>query len=497
MRKISIVLLIVLLSSPFYLNIQAVHAEETEPALASAINNALSNIQNTVSPWSVTYGQVFGLRNQSVFDDAILKALSQSDYLNVIFIARLAEINGYSSPVINNSVRTVLQSNTPFTLLTLLYDRYMINAFRYAQQLGVSGWDLSVFYNAFADNYVSNGEDLYINSAQTYVKTRYYDEHAETLEMFLELAKAAGDNYTAYLDDEWLNTQSHWNGQFYIYDAEDTKVNVVECEMGNFAQIISEYRNYRGDIPYFDRVINDLQYKLLDNGFNSPGWGATGVIRHATNNSQLRLGETMGALIALQMLYPNFSPDDQSSFRVMLDNGQAWKGLLSSNLYNNSQFRFTNDDGVPYGDDDSSLGAITLFLYGIVPCTGYLAMNASEERYQDYRTCFPTSQWQFNYQNQTIRIPIMAGNLSFIFGTEEVNQNFPLNGVYDIQFADDWNSIISVKGYGYNLSNITTCNIAAYISTYSNSNTDAITLTNCHSDPCTNPNAKHIAYPVA
>jgi hypothetical protein len=85
-----------------------------------------------------------------------------------------------------------------------------------------------------------------------------------------------------------------------------------------------------------------------------------------------------------------------------------------------------------------------LFLEGIVPNTGYLAINASEEQYQDYRTCFPTADWNFNYQTQTIRIPIMKGTLSFIFGSQEVTQNFPSNGVYDVQFASDWNSIFSI-----------------------------------------------------
>jgi hypothetical protein len=151
----------------------------------------------------------------------------------------------------------------------------------------------------------------------------------------------------------------------------------------------------------------------------------------------------MGALTALQMLYPDFNSSMQANFRAMLTIG--WQGLVNSSLYNNNQFRMMDTYGDDaYGDDASFLGLMTLFLYGIIPDTGYLAMNASNERYQDYRTCFPTSQWSFNYQNQTIRIPVIAGNLSFLFGSEEVSQNFPSNGVYNIQFADDWNSIISI-----------------------------------------------------
>jgi cell division septation protein DedD len=38
----------------------------------------------------------------------------------------------------------------------------------------------------------------------------------------------------------------------------------------------------------------------------------------------------------------------------------------------------------------------------------------------------------------------MQGNLTFIFGSENVSQDFPSNGVYDIQFANDWNNITSI-----------------------------------------------------
>jgi len=43
-------------------------------------------------------------------------------------------------------------------------------------------------------------------------------------------------------------------------------------------------------------VLEDLQTKLLVDGFSSPGWGMEGVIKHADMNPQLRLGETLGAV---------------------------------------------------------------------------------------------------------------------------------------------------------------------------------------------------------
>ena len=337
-----------------------------------------------------------------------------------------------------------------------LYDRYMINAYIYAQKLGVPCWNITQAFLDVANSYLAPpqnsqaGEMLWLNPQQNFsasFSSRYYDEYAETLSLFLLFAEVGVNttisyngqelNITALMDDMWLSLQNLWSGTIYGYKLSDPE---VECELGNFAQIIVEYQNYRGNITYFDRVVQDLEYTLLQNGFSSPAWGQAGVLQHADDNSELRLWETTGALIALQMLYPYFTSDMQIDFRSELENGM-WQGLVN-NLCNNNQFQFVT--GGTYCDDASSLGAMTLFLDGIVPGTGYLAINASNEAYQDYRTCFPTAEWQFNYQTQSIRIPVMAGTLSFIFGSQEVTQNFTSNGVYTVQFSSDWNSIVSV-----------------------------------------------------
>ena len=407
LRKISIILLIVLLSSPFYLNIQLVHANE--PAtLADAINNVVSNIQAT-DAWTAVYNQIFDLQNQSAFDNAILQAYAQNDSLDVFFIARLAELNNYTSQVINDTLYATLEQGVPYFTM---YDRYMVSAYQYAQEFNVSGWNITALYSEVTGVYPA----LYLTGGGF---GRYYDEYAESLSMLLELDKAGLDT-TAQMAVDWLSTQNLWNnpvsgnaeineatgqpyanaaGGFYRYSFGDP---ICECEMGNFAQIITEYQEYAGTIPYFDRVITDLQTKLLVDGFSSPAWGTVGVIQHATSNSQLRLGETMGVLIALQMLYPYLSQDMQCIFAGMLQSGM-WQGLLASSLYNNGQFKFLSTD-TGYSSDASSLAAMMMFLDGIVPDTGYLAINASNEAYQDYRTCFPTSEWSFNYHDQSIQV---------------------------------------------------------------------------------------------
>jgi hypothetical protein len=487
-KPVIALVLAVLLGSSFYAGYGSfsVHAQ-SELTLAETINNVVSNIQDWSSPWTVLYGQIFSQTNQSIYDMAILQALNQSDYTDVIFIARFAEINGYTSAIINDSVISALQNipmcgSLPVTYNSTeevhgvlgstsfpafcLYDRYMINAYRYAQEFGVSGWNITQAFLDFANAYLKmpinsqNGEMLWINPALNFSESyssRYYDEYAETLDMFLLFAEAGVNATVSYngqilspinfADDMWLNIQSLWNGNFYNYNSAEGQL--IECEMGNFAQIITEYQNFRGNITDFNRVIQDLEYTLLAENFSSPIWDTTGVVAHYQGADQLRLEETLGNIITLQMLYPYFNNAMQSNFQGMLENG-AWQGLINSSLYDNGQFSLVNN--VPdnteqafFCDDASSLGAMTLFLDGIIPDTGYLAINASNEAYQDYRTCFPTSEWNFNYQNQIIRIPVIAGNLSFIFGTQKATQNFPSNGVYNVQFSSDWNTIISVS----------------------------------------------------
>jgi hypothetical protein len=428
--------------------------------LADIIYTVINGIQEKNSPWNVIYDQIFCLQNTTVYDNAITKALNKCNYKEVIFIARLAELNNYTSPTITNSVQTTLENmprtgSFPITYTGkeaqnsfILYDRYMINMYRYAQDLNITKWDINAAYNDFVKAYNTppagsvSGEMLWIKPQQNYAQShtsRYYDEHAETLSMFLLFSLNGVPNATTYAEDTWKNTQEHWNGTIYGYTGKNA---MVECEMGNFAQIITQYQNIQGNIPHYDRVISDLENKLLTKQYNSPGWGSIGVIKHADSNRQNRLYETMGNLIALQMLYPQFTKGNQTNFQNMLTNG--WKGLLNSSLFNNNKFSFADtsaDIAGNYNDEATILGAMTLFLYGITPQTGSLAINASEERYHDYRTCFQTTQWQFNYTNHSIRIPVNKGTLAFNFGTQTVTQNFPENGIYDIQFSNDWNTI--------------------------------------------------------
>ena len=240
--------------------------------------------------------------------------------------------------------------------------------------------------------------------------------------------------------------QTLWNGQYYVYGVARP---IIECESGNFAQVIAEYMQLKGGtIPYWNRVIQDLDYKLLVNGWNSPGWSTTGVIVHGANgaNTEQRLWETMGVMTTLEALYPYFNSTMQASFdNMMLGSSKAWQGLMSSSLNVGGSFKGASGDSGT-SNDATTCAAATLFLDGIVPVTGSLVIPIRNEQYQDHRTSFPVTEFQFNYANRQISIPVNAGQLTFIYGSSPVSYNFPTNGNYTIQFSSDWNTITSVNG---------------------------------------------------
>ena len=327
---------------------------------------------------------------------------------------------------------------------------YMLYCYRYAKTANVAGWNITQGFQQFAHAYLNKpfnslyGEMLWIgpepNSAESFL-SRYYDEQAGTLNCFLTFALLGEKEAIQFADDVWLNIQNTlWNGAFYRYYPQDE--NFTECEMGNFAQIIAHYQNSRGTLPYFDRVVTDLKNKLLIYQFNSPGWGAVGVLKHADSNHQLRLQETLSAVATLQMLYPYFEQSEQNNFNQMIA-GNCWRGVISSSLFSDHQFREVSDGS--YANDATLQGCILLFLDGIIPNTSNLMVTPDNEVYQDSLTNFPTSQWSFNYQNQTIKIPVTQGNLSLIFGSQPVYATFPSNGIYTIKFSSNWNQIQSIN----------------------------------------------------
>ena len=451
----------------------ALTALTVDSTLAETLNTIITNVNWLYgNSWTSNWAVILGGQDETAFDNAITQDIARGDYIDALYVARLAELNNVYSTTITDATQTALQQiamcgSLPITanakiygdpdLLNsgcfLVYNRNTLFGYQYAADYGLtSKWNGVQAFTDFAKAYDKkpvgsvSGEMLWCDPQENWAKSyssRYYDEHAQTLSTFLKFAQQNVPNAMTYADKAWTGVQAHWNGQYYGY----TGTTVVECSMGNFAQVIAEYKTQKGGtIPYWDRVISDLNYKLLANSWSSPGWASPGVIIHAKGvNSQLRLWETMGATIALQTLFADFTPTMKANWANMLmGSNPAWKGLVASSLNNGGYFSGVGNTAP--SNDATACAAATLFLEGIVPITGSLAIPFRNEQCNDQRTPFLTSDFKFDYANHIIRIPVNSGKLTFIYGTTPISYTFPTSGVYTVQFSDNWNLITKVNG---------------------------------------------------
>ncbi len=239
---------------------------------------------------------------------------------------------------------------------------------------------------------------------------------------------------------------NHWSGSYFPYKGRSGQ---VECEAGPFAEATAELYVTNGyDLPNFpDYILQDLDYKFISGGnWSAKLWSPKAyVVRHAESNQQKRLENTVTAWAAMHSYYPLMGDSMKLNFiNLLTGSPNAWQGLLNySNMYREGRFRWRENQN--YTDDATCGGAMILFLNGIVPDSGSLAIPVIEESYQDWYSMFPASHFRFDYESQTIRIPVWAGKINFIFGTEIASYNFSDNGIYEIHFGSDWNSVTSAN----------------------------------------------------
>jgi parallel beta-helix repeat protein len=394
---------------------------------------------------------VFNALPLNYYDTLIQQYASSNDWIDVLRVKRFSEIDGYDSPTIEQAtyealVNMPMLDNLPLTSSIDgspyfdVYDRFVLNAYRYAEQYDLTQkWNVTAAYQELLATYQAAGQPS-VGYNPTNLTTfqwtpRYYDESAETLDSLVKL-----DGNDAGL---WNYIQNnYWTGSIYGYNGP----NQYECEVGFFAVIIGNYYvTMGGNVTNFDRVYMDLYNKLLAQGWSSVGWGVPGVLRHAESNPQLRLESTLGAIQALQA-YVGTSDWEPSFVDLLSGSDQAWSALLNSSLYSGGRFKGTSDGS--FSDDATAEGMMTLFLEGIIPSNGSLAMPLNEEGYQDVCDLSPVSLFSFDYVNRTICMPVNPGELKFQFGTQVVSYVFPSAGIYQVDFGNNWNSIVSAKYVG-------------------------------------------------
>jgi hypothetical protein len=447
LKASSLALLIIILFS-----LTTVQVKASPPTLANQIDMTLNTV-NWSSPTSFIiphFGLIF--TGEDNYDAALP---SIPDFKTLIQMKRIAEIDGVNSSLLNQMVAYAM-INQPMTGHwpmadpdgMLVYWKFLVFTYKYANELGldVSKWSRDAAFHEFLTFWKADKDFLWFNPANGSsidIGDRYYDENAEVMSIFLKFYQIGVPEALEYANQMWEHIcQYHWSGGYFPYKGTSGQ---VECEAGSFAETIAELyvaNNY--SLPDFpDYVLQDLNYKFITSGnWSAKLWSPEAyVVRHAESNPEKRLENTVNAWAAMQSYYPLMNESMKSDFiNLLTGSPNAWQGLInSSDLYSEGRFRWRENRN--YTDDATCGGAMILFLNGIVPDTGSLAIPVIDEVYQDGYSMFPASHFRFDYETETIRIPVWAGRINFAFGTENASCTFPDDGIYEVHFGSDWNTV--------------------------------------------------------
>jgi hypothetical protein len=453
LKASSLVLLIIVAAS-----LSTGHVKAEQPTLADQLNTTLNTV-NWTSPESLFvphFGLIFA--RESNYDAALATI---PNFQTLIQMKRIAEIDGFNSSLLNQTVANAMDNQQmtghwPYTGSNelLVYWRFLVFAYNYAAELGgnMSKWNSTLAYQEYLNCWQHDHDFLWFSpatGATNDFNNRYYDENAEVLSIFLKFYQTGMPEALDYANQMWTHLcESHWSGSYFPYTGNSGQ---VECEAGHFAEIIAELYAANGyDLPNFpDYILQDLNYKFLSGGnWSGKLWSPGGyVVRHAESNSERRLENTVTAWAAMHSYYTVMNDSMKSNFiKLLTGTPNAWQGIVNnSNLYSDGRFRWRDHLGYPYSDAATCAGAMILFLNGIVPDSGSLAIPVIDEYYQDWYSMFPASNFRFDYESQTIRIPVWAGKLNFIFGTEIASYTFPEDGIYEVQFSPDWNNVTNAN----------------------------------------------------
>jgi hypothetical protein len=438
------------------LSVTTVSIEASAPSLADQIKTTIDTV-NWSSPqsWIIPHFSLI-FTGQNTYD-AVLPTIS--DFKTLIQTKRMADLDDVNSSLLDQLV-TRAMDNQPMVghwpnvdpHIMSVYYKFLVSAYRYAVELGVnsSGWNRDLAYQEFLNCWQVDHNFLWFDPAQgipTDYMDRYYDENAEVLSFFLKFYEIGVPDALNYADQMWTHLCTmHWSGSYFPYTGSKSQ---VECEAGAFAETIGElYANNPNGLPNFpDYILKDLDYKFLSGGNWSAKLWSPGayVVRHAETNSEKRLENTITAWAAMQSYYGLMNSTMKSEFDSLLTGSpSAWEGLVDySNMYSNGQFRWRETSN--YTDDATCGGAMLLFLNGIVPDSGSLAIPVIDEAYEDWYSMFPASHFRFDYDSRMIQIPVWAGRINFTFGTRTASYVFPSNGIYQIKFSPDWNTVINAS----------------------------------------------------
>ncbi len=345
-----------------------------------------------------------------------------------------------------------------------VYNRYDLYAYQWAAQLGyeTSKWNLTQAYTVFDNAINESGKPILwvgCNGKGSGIGygPRYYDEGAETIDMYLTfwLLGIPGGLTQAEYWWNWENlhlwdANDSGDGGFYKYAINWT---AFECEAGGLDQIIWKLYNYDPSIQNVTNLFTDMETRALSQGWSSPQW-ADNVAVHASGvngsaiNSQERLENTIMSWAAILGLYGNMTGTMQSQVQALLDgsagSAPAWNLTLQSKLYDNDTDLFKGISDASDSVEDTADGAALLMLLSTVPVTGSLAVPLQDCTYQDINGVIDGGVSSIDLASRTVIVSVAKpGTFLSLFGTDIFEYNISTAGVWQLTFGNNWNSITS------------------------------------------------------
>jgi hypothetical protein len=344
----------------------------------------------------------------------------------------------------------------------LVYNRYDLYAYQWASQLDyeTSKWNLTAAYAVFNDSVTAYGKPvLSVGDNETGwgigYGSRYYDEGAETIDMYLTfwlLGEPDGLTQAQYWWN-WVNsnlwdTADYSGGSFYKYAISRI---AFECDAGGMDQIIWKLYSYDPSISNVNNLLTDMETRALSQGWSSPQW-ADYVVVHSSGvngtggNSQQRLENTIMSWAAILGFYGNMTSSMQSQVRELLDGsaGPAWNLTLQSELYDDSTNMFRMHSDASDSVEATADGAVLLMLLSTVPVNGSLAVPLADSKYQDINNIIDGGISNINLASRTATVSVATpGTFLSMFGANIFEYNLSSSGVWQLSFASDWNSISS------------------------------------------------------
>jgi hypothetical protein len=338
----------------------------------------------------------------------------------------------------------------------LVYFRYDLYAYQWAAQLNyeTSKWNISQAYTVFNNAVTENGEPVLCVGSngkgwEIGYGPRYYDECAETIDMYIIFWQLGIPGALAQAEDwwNWANSNlweidSSTGTGYYEYALQ---WNTFECETGGFDQIIWDLYNCDPSISNVGNLLTDLSTRFLSQGWNSPQWNDY-VVQHAADNSQERLENTIMAWSSLLGFYNDMTGPMQGQVQALLDGeagpAPAWSLMLSSELYDNSTGMFRMLSNYSPSVESTADAAVLMVLLSTVPLNGSVAVPMDDTVYEDTNNVIDGGISNVNITNRTVTVSVgEPGTFMSMFGTNIFQYDLNSTGVWQLTFASDWNSI--------------------------------------------------------